>query len=75
MLTGDLTLCTLVSVYYASAYRVTSFFSKSILFVQVNKVNSGIDFPNFLNQPVFDHTLHFISEEIVLPLLTVGFET
>ena len=74
MLTGDLTLCTLVSVYYASAYRVTSFFSKSILFVQV-KVNSGIDFPNFLNQPVFYHTLHFISEEIVLPLLTTGFET
>ena len=75
MLTGDLTLCLLCSVYYTSAYHVTSFFSQPILFVQVNKVNSGTDFPNFLNQPVFYHTLHFVSEEIVLSLLTTGYET
>ena len=75
MLTGYLTLCILCSVYYASAYHVTSFFSQSILSVQVYKVNSGIDFPNFLNQHVFHYTIHFISREIVLPLPTTGYET
>lgn len=38
-------------------------------------VNSGIDFPNFLNEPVFHYTLHFISGEIVLQLATTGCET